>query len=383
MVATSTPEDREAMLEPIADGTWRVDVHSLGTRRPRSLGGKVALIERLEGLLNALPGAVDLKSPDSHVVAMIEDWRAMSRGAVKDDGGGSSSQEARGREREGGAKMGATSVPGTLFLARQLSEGAASHLASLALSDRSYLGRTTLPPDLAYLMAMQARVAPGDIVLDPFCGTASVLMACATLGATKTVGVDVDASVILGEHEGRNGIERNFEEAGLCPPPDLIVGDMADIDTLLPLTPGTPGSQCATFDAIVTDPPYGLMEGLGPFYQPLRERLTQLLALACRRLRVGGRLVFLLPLPPSVRAADAFPSQGLPTSRWLQVETVSRQHLSQRMHRLMVTVVKVAEPPADELRDALADSSHAEWSKWWTVVDSIERMIAPEARRVW
>lgn len=208
-------------------------------------------------------------------------------------------------------------------------------------------------------------------------------MACTTLGAVKTVGVDVDDAVLLGEHEGRCGIHLNFKEAGLGPQPDLIVGDLADLDRLLK---PTPDSQCATFDAIVTDPPYGLMEGLGPFYQPLSQRLTELLFLACRRLRVGGRLVFLLPLPPSVDAADAIPRHGLPTLRWLQVDTVSRQHLSRRMHRLMVTLVKVAQPPAGEPdldHDAVfADGNHGEWAAWWSVINDIEQINAHEARRV-
>ena len=41
-------------------------------------------------------------------------------------------------------------------------------------------------------MAVQARCVPGSIVLDPFCGSCSILMSCAVLGAT-TVGIDVDA----------------------------------------------------------------------------------------------------------------------------------------------------------------------------------------------
>ena len=38
------------------------------------------------------------------------------------------------------------------------------------------------------------------------------------------------------------------------------------------------------------------MEGLGAYYVPLGQRLTALLRLSARRLRLGGRLVFLLPV---------------------------------------------------------------------------------------
>ena len=279
-------------------------------------------------------------------------------------------------------------APRSLFLGRQLSEGAASHLAALDLSARPYLGRTTLPPDLAYLMAVQAGVRGGSVVLDPFCGTASILMSCAVLGATTTAGVDIDAAVLNGRIEGgRAGIAANFEAAGLYPPSTLIVGDMADIDQLLP---PVQGSAFKAFDAIVTDPPYGLMEGLGSFYQPLSRRLTQLLCLACRRLRTGGRLVFLLPLPPTTPSEQAMPSRSLPSSELLTVETITRQRLSPRMHRLMVTLVKSPPAPSNGAGAARAaaagatiDEEDKGWMEWWSTLDDIERAIAPEARRVW
>ena len=44
---------------------------------------------------------------------------------------------------------------------------------------------------LAILMANQAHVAEGSLVLDPFCGSASTLLSCAARGA-RTVGVDID-----------------------------------------------------------------------------------------------------------------------------------------------------------------------------------------------
>ena len=116
--------------------------------------------------------------------------------------------------------------------------------------------------------------------------------------------------------------------------------------------------------AIVTDPPYGLMEGLGPFYLPLSQRLTALLRLASRRLRVGGRLVFLLPLPAAADAADALPPT-LPTSRCLAVETVARQRLSRRMHRLLVTMVKLSEPATvDEGLEGAGAATRPEAHEW-------------------
>ena len=80
-------------------------------------------------------------------------------------------------------------------------------------------------------------------------------------------------------------------------------------------------------------------------YVPLLDRLRSLLRLAARRLRPGGRLVFLLPIPASSAAADALPMAQLgPAARCLHVERMSRQVVSRRMHRIMVTMIKVDEP---------------------------------------
>ena len=61
------------------------------------------------------------------------------------------------------------------------------------------------------------------------------------------------------------------------------------------------GSSLGPFDAIVTDPPYGLMEGLGAQFMPLAERVDSLLDLARRHLRL---------LFPAFVSFGAFSSQA-------------------------------------------------------------------------
>ena len=65
------------------------------------------------------------------------------------------------------------------------------------------------------------------------------------------------------------------------------------------------------------------MEGTGKQYVPLAQRLGLLLDLAARRLKLGGRLVFLLPLP-----ADAAPGDALPHSAFsgrFELEALARR----------------------------------------------------------
>ena len=55
------------------------------------------------------------------------------------------------------------------------------------LSSRPYVGPTSLDPELTFVMANLAGAGPCSLVLDPFCGTGSTLLACAHFGATHDV----------------------------------------------------------------------------------------------------------------------------------------------------------------------------------------------------
>lgn len=56
---------------------------------------------------------------------------------------------------------------------------------------RPFIGTTTMDALSSHMAAVAARIQPNDIVLDPFCGTGSLLLACAKLGAL-VAGSDID-----------------------------------------------------------------------------------------------------------------------------------------------------------------------------------------------
>lgn len=58
-----------------------------------------------------------------------------------------------------------------------------NQVEKLSLRYRRYLGPTSLPADLALIMANMGGVSTGSVVLDPFCGTGSILVACSARGA--------------------------------------------------------------------------------------------------------------------------------------------------------------------------------------------------------
>ena len=58
-----------------------------------------------------------------------------------------------------------------------------THYGKYTLKKRPYLGPTSTDHLLAFLMANQGQVQPGDFVLDPFVGTGSIAVACTVFGA--------------------------------------------------------------------------------------------------------------------------------------------------------------------------------------------------------
>lgn len=133
------------------------------------------------------------------------------------------------------------------------------------LKKRNYIGPTSLDHYLAFIMSNLGHVKKGSLVFDPFVGTGSILVAMAHLGAI-CMGGDIDARVLRGEmHAGcraikeKRGIFENFRIYGL-PRPEIIRMDNHLVDRHLHRISVT-NLVDGYFDAIVTDPPYGIRAG--------------------------------------------------------------------------------------------------------------------------
>ena len=141
--------------------------------------------------------------------------------------------------------------PQHIYFGREL-PGAERGRELVGLGDlrrRQYLGPTSLDNEVSLLMASFAHVRRGSLVLDPFVGTGSILIACARFGAF-CVGTDIDIRVLRGK-KGRN-VFSNFRQYGL-PLPELVRSDNA-------LYGGHFRAQ-PLYDAVVCDPPYGIRAG--------------------------------------------------------------------------------------------------------------------------
>ena len=204
-------------------------------------------------------------------------------------------------------------APTRLYFCRLV--GACDRTAAVTrynLNERPYIGPTSMDPEMAAVMANAARCRGGQLALDPFCGTGSILVALAAAGA-RVVGADIDVRVLRDGHAAdgnaaaalarrrpknapkkrtakrmalKAAAERAAAAAGgasasSSPPPpteaeskqpvasDVLSNfayygltprlvDLVRLDAHRPLLrPSLP----ACFDAVVADPPYGVRAG--------------------------------------------------------------------------------------------------------------------------
>ena len=140
--------------------------------------------------------------------------------------------------------------------------GKLSYFSKYDLKSRPYLGPTSTSHELAFLMANQAEIKEGDIVLDPFAGTGSILIACSALKGL-CFGSDIDLRVLQGYSVGRKN-EKEIEGTDVIQRYDIFANFkyynlpkpcIAAMDLAYPLFKNN------TFDAIVCDPPYGIKAG--------------------------------------------------------------------------------------------------------------------------
>ncbi len=248
------------------------------------------------------------------------------------------------------------------------------------LRTRPYIGPTSTDAQLAFLMSNFCRIMPNNYVFDPFVGTGSLLIAAAKWGAV-CIGQDLDWKVIHGRMKGKqHTIFDNFAHYNLRRP-DLVCSDNSRPAWRL---------EKPLYDAIISDPPYGIRAGarrLGATEKnkirlqskkdddleivestepadltksetdasntirrpkdnaiipmtkpyPTEDVMYDLLHLAAKQLRVGGRLCYLLPVQLDFQESE------LPIHPCLQTIYNCEQILQGEFSRRAITVEKICE----------------------------------------
>ncbi|KAF9112204.1 hypothetical protein BGX27_003805 [Mortierella sp. AM989] len=251
-------------------------------------------------------------------------------------------------------------VAHTFYMGRLVGHGKRDLIDKFNVKKRKYIGNTTMDAELSLIMANQALCGPGKLVYDPFVGTGSFLMTCAHFGA-MTVGSDIDGRQIRGK--GKASIQSNSEQYNLKGRVlDALVFDVCH----------APWRKVkgGMFDAIVTDPPYGVRAGaktlgrkdpakqateprlavdegvlahLLPDYIPptkpyeMSEVVADLLMFSVKNLVRGGRLVYWLPT-----VTEDYTIDDLPTHPCMELVSNCEQAFGQWSRRL-ITMEKVAD----------------------------------------
>ena len=163
--------------------------------------------------------------------------------------------------------------PKNLYFTRLVASSQRHLIDKHSLKSRPYISTTSMDAELALVTATLALASPGKIFLDPFVGTGGFLLAAAELGA-MTQGADIDGRSFRGEGAGlTTGIARNLEKYGLthlfgdCITSDLVhspwrIFDRRKDSSDRAIAPTKNLRPKRWLDGIITDPPYGVREGL-------------------------------------------------------------------------------------------------------------------------
>ncbi|KAJ2608780.1 hypothetical protein H4S08_004322 [Coemansia sp. RSA 1365] len=263
-------------------------------------------------------------------------------------------------------KPSSSEKPRRIWFGRIVGRGSRDLIDKFDVKKRKYLGNTTMDAELSLIMANQALARSGSLVYDPFVGTGSFLMTCSHFGACS-MGSDIDGRQIRGTagfRRGVDGINANLKQYQLQ---DRV------LDTVVFDVCHNPWRNGALFDAIVTDPPYGVRAGakrLGrkngtiperslkvvdgkeshkraDYYPPtipyeMSDVVSDLLEFAAEKLVVGGRLVYWLPT-----VANEYEPEDVPAHPALRLVANSEQPFGGWSRRL-ITMQKVALIDADQ-----------------------------------
>ena len=266
------------------EGTWSMQIEFLGRNRRLHPTERRERIEAFRHVLGVLSQrTVDVENPD-HELLLLEDCRKLEG------------------EHDPNSTLPTQYYWLLLRVPTTKDDSAESATAMVQRSDvrkRAFIDTTTMSADRALLMCNLGLVTKHSRLLDPFCGSGGLLVAGALLGA-RCVGGDIDASLAIQQsktiafpkspHRPLRGVEDvsimdSFRELGLAEPSIFAGMDIQSSDTIEQYQ-----TQHTPYDAIVTDPPYGIRETMSSMdNRAITERLC---AVGAILLKPSGRLVY-------------------------------------------------------------------------------------------
>ncbi|XP_078256297.1 tRNA (guanine(10)-N(2))-methyltransferase TRMT11 isoform X1 [Rhinoraja longicauda] len=150
--------------------------------------------------------------------------------------------------------------PFCIYFGRWIADGQRDLINLYSVKKRHFIGNTSMDAGLSFLIANHAKAGANDLVFDPFVGTGSLLVACAHFGA-YVCGADINYNIIHGRGKASRkdqkwrgpdeNIRANLRQYGL---------EQFYVDVLVSDASKNVWRKANFFDAIITDPPYGVRE---------------------------------------------------------------------------------------------------------------------------
>lgn len=366
---------QQSTLRPLLadpEQSWKVTVHTLGTKFTREEQDRMRLTFR--PTLDLIVGPVQMKQPRQEYV-LIREIELDTKGNpylidVEEGSGGSGESDSASNDKkkpQGSSKF--CTTPLAFYFGRFLGgpRQDARGLERYTLKNRPYLGPTSMDAELSFVMTNLGLVKAGDMVYDPFVGTGSILLSCALRGA-YCVGSDIDIRVLRGKG-GNQQIWKNFEHYNL-PRPEILRTDNALYDKHFrhhrnENDASQKNLSAPLYDAIITDPPYGIRAGarktgskreqVRPVLEenrhdhiaqttvyPVSDVMSDLLDMAAKTLTLGGRLVYVIP-----SFHDFDPRVDLPRHDCLELLHSCYQPFNGELGRRIVAMKKIADYDED------------------------------------
>ncbi|XP_067402816.1 tRNA (guanine(10)-N2)-methyltransferase homolog isoform X2 [Emydura macquarii macquarii] len=285
-----------------SNSTYKICIHAFNKTLTQE--EKIKRIDALEFL--PFDGKVNLKKPE-HIFWILEDY-GMDPNNIPEE-------------------------PLHSYFGRWIADGQRELIESYSVKRRHFIGNTSMDACLSFIMANHGRVKANDVVFDPFVGTGK-----ASRKNQKWRGPDENIRANLRQY----GLEKYYLDA--------LVSDAS-----------TPiWRKGMLFDAIITDPPYGIREatrrtGSQKEIVKATERGTEnhisissnyhlsdiffdLLNFAAEYLLMGGRLVYWLPV-----YKPEYTEKIIPWHPCLKLISNCEQMLSSHTSRRLITMEKVKE----------------------------------------
>ncbi|XP_032718363.1 tRNA (guanine(10)-N2)-methyltransferase homolog isoform X1 [Lontra canadensis] len=310
-----------------SDSTYKIKIHTFNKTLTQE--EKVKRIDALEFL--PFEGKVNLKKPQ-HIFSVLEDY-GLDPNCIPEN-------------------------PHNIYFGRWIADGQRELIESYSVKKRHFIGNTSMDAGLSFIMANHGKVKENDIVFDPFVGTGGLLIASAHFGA-YVYGTDIDYNTVhgLGKASRKNqkwrgpdeNIRANLRQYGL---------EKYYLDVLVSDASKPSWRKGTYFDAIITDPPYGIrestrktgsqkeipkgMEKCPESHVPvslsyhLSDMFFDLLNFAAETLVLGGRLVYWLPV-----YIPEYTEEMVPWHPCLRLISNCEQKLSSHTSRRLITMEKV------------------------------------------